>query len=284
MSRVRAVLDACVLVPEYLRDTLLLALEAELYKAYWSQKIFDEMSNNLVKRGVKTVEQAKDFEAVIIEAFPEAMVEVPDELENIMTNHPKDRHVLAAAVRAKAEVIVTSNLKDFQSKDLASWNIEAQSPDDFLSRRFDEDSEEMLQVIQRQSMKYKRPKMTVLELLDFFIQNKVIPKFAKKVLLYEYGEEIVQTAKKALNFFGTEAPEGIKLFEGERYQLWQKGKIFAIAAKDGRGEILRFQDGQLKGNLSSEDVQVFQNYEQRLEEEIAKLGVQQQEKDDFSFE
>lgn len=141
MSRVRAVLDACVLVPEYLRDTLLLAFEAEMYQAYWSQKIFDEMSNNLVKRGVKTVEQAKYFEAVITEYFPEAMVDVPDGLENLMTNHPKDRHVLAAAVRAKAEVIVTSNLKDFQSKDLASWNIEAQSPDDFLSQRFDEDSE-----------------------------------------------------------------------------------------------------------------------------------------------
>lgn len=47
-------------------------------------------------------------------AFPEAMVEVPVELEEMIANDPKDRHVLAAAVKAKADVIVTDNLTDFQ--------------------------------------------------------------------------------------------------------------------------------------------------------------------------
>lgn len=39
----------------------------------------------------------------------------------LMTNHPGDRHVLAAAVTIKADVIVTSNLMHFQEKDLVFW-------------------------------------------------------------------------------------------------------------------------------------------------------------------
>jgi len=49
-----------------------------------------------------------------------------------MTNDPKDRHVAAAAVRANAQVIVTSNLKDFQPSSLTEWGIEARHPDQFL--------------------------------------------------------------------------------------------------------------------------------------------------------
>jgi hypothetical protein len=44
-----------------------------------------------------------------------------------MTNHPKDRHVLAAAVRTGAQTIVTFNLKDLPEAVLAPWNMEAQA-------------------------------------------------------------------------------------------------------------------------------------------------------------
>ena len=45
---------------------------------------------------------------------------------------PADRHVLAAAIKRGAQVIVTSNLKDFPSADLEPWHVEAKSPDDFV--------------------------------------------------------------------------------------------------------------------------------------------------------
>ncbi|MEH2395247.1 MAG: hypothetical protein V7K21_27550 [Nostoc sp.] len=64
-----------------------------------------------------------------------------------MTNHPGDRHVLAAAVTAKADIIVTSNLKHFQAKDLAGWEIEAQHPDTFLTHLYDLDPDSILQII-----------------------------------------------------------------------------------------------------------------------------------------
>ncbi|MHC5772513.1 hypothetical protein [Nostoc sp.] len=98
--------------------------------------------------------------------FPEAMVEVPNEMSEWMTNHQGDRHVLAAAVKTGADVIVTSNLKHFEEKDLAPWNIQAQSPDEFLSELYNLYPDKIVKVLQQQSRRLKNPPMTVLDLLD----------------------------------------------------------------------------------------------------------------------
>jgi len=53
-------------------------------------------------------------------------------IEGLKLPDPDDRHVLAAAIMAGAQVIVTRNLKDFPAADLEPWNIEAKSPDAFV--------------------------------------------------------------------------------------------------------------------------------------------------------
>lgn len=111
-------------------------------------------------------------------AFPEAMIEVPIGLEELMTNHPKDRHVLAAVV-AKAEIIVTRNIKDFQDEDLNYWNVKTQSPDDFLYDLFEQYPKIMVQILLKQSQNYKRNPRTVVELLDKL--SNQIPKFSEKI-------------------------------------------------------------------------------------------------------
>ncbi len=102
-----------VLFPMYLRDTLLCVAETGLYFPYWSQEVIDGAIRNLINTGRITEEKAIKLEAMIKQAFPYAMVEVSSELIEEMTNHPGDRHVLAAAVTANADIIVTSNLKQF---------------------------------------------------------------------------------------------------------------------------------------------------------------------------
>ena len=96
-----------------------------------------------------------------------------------MTNHPKDRHVLAAAVVTKAEIVVTKNLKDFQEQDLKPWNIKSQSPDDFLGELFEEYPQTMVQILLTQSQKYKRTPLTLIQLLDKL--NNQIPEFVEKI-------------------------------------------------------------------------------------------------------
>lgn len=180
MAMLRVVLDSCVMFPMYLRYTLLCTAEAGLYQPYWSQEILDGATRNLVSQGTMIAERAINLETRIKEAFAEAMVKVPVGLDEVMTNHSGDHHVLAAAVKAKADVIVTSNLKHFKAKDLALWNIKAQSPDDFLTHLYDLCPDTMVEVVRRQSQTLKKPPMTVAKLLDL-LSKRDVPKFASNV-------------------------------------------------------------------------------------------------------
>ena len=65
--------------------------------------------------------------------FPDARVTGYEKLIGSMTNHPKDRHVLAAAVAGRADVLVTENLKDFPPGSVAHLEITVAGQDDFLS-------------------------------------------------------------------------------------------------------------------------------------------------------
>lgn len=179
------VLDSCVMFPMYLRDILLRCARAGFYLPFWSQEILNGTTRNLVNTGKMSPEGAMKLEATIKAAFPEAMVEVPVGLAEVMTNHPGDRHVLATAVTAKANIVVTSNLKHFKIEDLAPWRVKAQHPDTFLTHLYDFDPDLMTQVVRRQSQDLKKPPMTVSELLELL--SKQVPEFANKVLFHEYS-------------------------------------------------------------------------------------------------
>lgn len=72
---------------------------------------------------------------------------------------PEDRHVLAAAIRCQAGVIVTFNLKDFPQASLQPFGIEAQHPDEFIANLFDLDRSAVLEAARRQRANLKRPAM-----------------------------------------------------------------------------------------------------------------------------
>ena len=129
------VLDACVLVPQSLCDLLLrLAEEPRLYRPVWTAEIMEEAHRALTQRIPKKWPKASADRwcAAIHSAFPEASVSPPTTLIAKVTNHPGDRHVLAAAIEAGAKEIVTSNLRHFRAEALGPWKISALKPDDFL--------------------------------------------------------------------------------------------------------------------------------------------------------
>ncbi|VXD16922.1 conserved hypothetical protein [Planktothrix serta PCC 8927] len=178
-DQMSAVLDSCVLFPMYLRDTLLRVASAGLYRPYWSQEILNGAIRNLIGQKRMTVEKANNLETKIKQAFPEAMVTIANQLIDQMTNHPDDRHVLATAVVAKAEVIVTENLKHFPASEFEYWNVKAISSDSFLCSLYFLDSERIVQVIQRQASVLKKPPLTVEQLLDLL--RREVPEFTEKV-------------------------------------------------------------------------------------------------------
>lgn len=185
MAELLVILDSCVIFPMPLCDTLLRAAEAEFYDLRLSQKILDDATRNLVKNGKMTDAKAGRFQTMIKNTFPDAMVEVPPELVELMTNHPGDRHVVAAAIIAKAKIIVTDNLKHFPPEALEPYGIEVQNPDVFLTQLFDNDPESMVEVIRQQAEDLKKPPLTVAELLDNLETNNRVQEFASRVRFYE---------------------------------------------------------------------------------------------------
>lgn len=138
----RAVLDACVLIPMPLADTLLrMAEEPRLYLPKWSGMILGEVTRNLILKWGLPTEKAQRREAELRRHFPEALVEGFEPLIPIMGNELKDRHVLAAAVHSRSDLIVTYNRRDFPAAALAPWGIEVQGPSAFLRGLYDLDAE-----------------------------------------------------------------------------------------------------------------------------------------------
>ena len=115
-------LDTCVLLKSYLCDTLLSIAEEGVYRPLWSEHVLAELRRNLVKAGAKQ-EAVEHRLAQMAAYFPDARVTSYEELIGSMTNHPKDRHVLAAAVAGRADILVTENLKDFPPAAVAHLGI-----------------------------------------------------------------------------------------------------------------------------------------------------------------
>ena len=189
MSALRAVLDASVLFPAAVRDTLLRAAAAGLYQLYWSDEILEEVRRNLVLSRRANEEQAQRLIDTMRRAFPEALVVGYQGLIEHMANDPKDRHVLAAAVTSQAQIIVTDNLRDFRHEALAPFNIEAQSADTFLTLLFEAAPERMLLIVKEQTDDLRSPPKTFREMLGNI--GKQAPNFA--ALLWQQLNRTSQT-------------------------------------------------------------------------------------------
>ena len=159
----KVVLDACVLYPFTLRDVLLQAAAQDLYQICWSETILDEALRNLVADGRMTEQNAARLLAVMRRAFPEAQVTDHEALIPSMRNDEKDRHVVAAAVKAGAQLIVTSNTRDFYDLPLG---IDVQTPDEFLSSLFDLDPPRMIGVLETLSRRYRAPPMEISRIVN----------------------------------------------------------------------------------------------------------------------
>lgn len=170
-----AVLDTCVLFPNYLRDTLLRLAVAGSYRPLWSRDILVELERNIAPRA--TTEKATRVIEKMREHFEDAEVGGYESLVPAMLNDPKDRHVLAAAVRANASAIVTFNLEDFPTDVLASFAIEAVHPDQFLLNQIGLDPGVMLAVLTEMVEAYTRPPLNVAALLAV-LERSGVPEFA----------------------------------------------------------------------------------------------------------
>jgi len=169
VARFSAVLDACVLVPIAQADTLLCLAEAGLYRPLWSARILDETVRALeyIHPDMKDLDAARNRASVMNGAFDDACVEGWERLlEAIELPDKDDRHVVAAAIQGRADLIITANLKDFPRHVLEKFNLEAQHPDEFFMNQLDLDPERVMTALHRQAGATHNPALTVLDILE----------------------------------------------------------------------------------------------------------------------
>lgn len=128
------VYDANALYGNAQRDLLIRIARSGLVQAKWTDEILDEMTRNLsVKRPDIPPERLVRLRELMNSAVADCLVTGYEPLvESLELPDPDDRHVLAAAITSGAQVIVTTNTKDFPAKQLQPWNVEAKLPDDFV--------------------------------------------------------------------------------------------------------------------------------------------------------
>ena len=165
MARRRALLDADVLYPAGLRDMLLRLADRYLFTPLWSADIHAEWTRSLLAdRPDLDAAVLARTRAVMDGHFPESVVTgytaIARELD---LPDPGDRHVLAAAIRGRADVIVTRNLRDFPADRLAPHALVAEHPDAFVAGLLKSDPETVLAAVRGHRAALHNPSRSVRE-------------------------------------------------------------------------------------------------------------------------
>ena len=164
MTRYAALLDANVLYPAPTRDLLMQLAVSDVYKAKWSADIHREWIDALLRNGT-TRERAK------LERTRDAVVTGYEALIPALTlPDPNDRHVLAAAITGRCDVIVTNNLKHFPDDALAPFGLEAQHPDEFLCNHMSLVPGVFCSAVAKVRARLKNPPYSVEEYLSILTQ------------------------------------------------------------------------------------------------------------------
>ncbi len=172
-----ALLDANVLHPIVLCDLLLRFAEKGFYRPLWSREILDETTRSILRRHpdkdpAPIARRVCHMEA----AFPDALVTGYEGIAATLDRLGSDAHVMAAAIVAGADAIVTNNVKDFPP-DLASKHaMVIQTADDFLVHQWWLDPRAAARVVVEQSAGTRNPHRTVPDLLS--VLGKIVPAFS----------------------------------------------------------------------------------------------------------
>ncbi len=139
MSDYAILLDANVLYPAPMRDILLQLAVTDVFRAKWTAEIHREwieaLLRNEPRRDRAALERTRDM---MDRNVRDCLVTGYDALiPQLHLPDPADRHVLAAAIVGRCDMIVTQNLRDFPESALAPYHVEAQHPDTFLCNQLD---------------------------------------------------------------------------------------------------------------------------------------------------
>ncbi|MGO8674127.1 MAG: PIN domain-containing protein [Capsulimonadaceae bacterium] len=163
-----AVLDACVLYPPALRDLFMWLAVDMVYQPRWTDQIHDEWIRNVkANRPEIPLVQLQRTRQLMDRINDEALVHgYEDRIPHLTLPDPDDRHVLAAAIEAKASFIVTFNLSDFPKAVLIAYGIRAIHPDAFLCNLYDDEPDLLSHSVRTHRASLKKPSKAPAEYVD----------------------------------------------------------------------------------------------------------------------
>ena len=171
-NRFTVFVDACSLVSPLRRNLLLSLAEGEFFRLRWSANVLDEVERAIArsyagKRIEGGAERAARARGAMERAFEEAIVAGYEELQPGLGKLPdaNDAHVIAAAVKTRASVIVTENLRDFPERILGPLDLEAKTADEFIADTVDLDIGRAIPMIRRVRERLRRPEKSAKALL-----------------------------------------------------------------------------------------------------------------------
>lgn len=134
---------------------------ADLFRAKWTDQIHNEWVSNLLENEPdRDPAKLRRTVELMNTAVPDCLVTGYEHLiESIKLPDQDDRHVVAAAIWARADAIITYNLKDFPDAALAPFNLESIHPDDFIINQADLSEAAVILAAQRIRARLQNPKL-----------------------------------------------------------------------------------------------------------------------------
>jgi predicted nucleic acid-binding protein len=176
VSQLTALLDANVLYPAPMRDLLIQVAISELFIAKWSADIQREWIEALLRnephRDRTALERTRDLMNSTLEDGLVAGYEPL--ISTLALRDSDDRHVLAAAIAGRCDVIVTQNLKHFPDSVLAPLNLEAQHPDEFLSNHLNLAPGVFCEAVRKVRGRLKNPPYSVADYLGTLTRQGLV--------------------------------------------------------------------------------------------------------------
>ena len=173
-------LDTCALVPGSVRQILLEAASADLFIPLWSDKIFEEWQFVASKSSEQDSEAIKIEILLIKDKWRNSLVPRDRALEDtLFLPDADDRHVLAAALVGKADVLLTNNLKDFPERILSEYGLTRKSIDSFLWELFTQEPELINSFVERVFDLDRRKIQSHLTSKESFLKKHGLSRLAK---------------------------------------------------------------------------------------------------------
>lgn len=173
-ARYTALLDACVLYPIAVADSLMSLATEGLFAAKWTTRIEIEWMRSLQADRPELEGRLGTRRDSMRDAIPDW--EVPEVAwkalaESLRLPDPDDVHVLAAAIAGHADCIVTANTRDFPNEVTSPYGIEVVDPDTFLVNQWDLDPLVAIAAFKRMRARRQKPESSPDDFADALERN-----------------------------------------------------------------------------------------------------------------